>query len=52
MIIYNNNAWGPEVTIEEEEVKSYEEIIKDIHARRVKVLRHDDDNSKIIYKSE
>ena len=48
MIIYNNNEWGPEVTIEE--TKTYEELMKDIHSRIVKALNSGDNNAEIIHK--
>ena len=52
MIIYNNNEWGPEVTIEKEETKTYEELMKDIHSRIVKALNSGDKNAEIIHKNE
>ena len=51
MIIYNNSEWGPEITIEEEETETYKQILDNIHSRRVKVLRQDDDNSQIIHQN-
>ena len=50
MIIYNNNEWGPEITIEEEETKSYKQILDNIHSRIVKALNSGDNNAEIIHK--
>ena len=51
---YNNNDWGPALDKDgnpEEETETYKQILDNIHSRRVKVLRQDDDNSKIIHQN-
>ena len=60
MVIYNNNEWGPEVTLERIEKcekgccelsdPCYKAILDGIHKRRIEALNCDGDNAHILEK--
>ena len=58
MIIYNNNDWGPEITLEKCECENCEcdpctnkQILDNIHSRIVNALNTGDRNAEIIHKN-